>query len=190
MCVLDRTLTLNCLTCSSTANKHFLRSMARVGGGCEEFFDTKTKSKWERKVKGQLSKAFQPALTSVSVEWQQFDENAPTPIQVSYRFFLLKFIHFFNVPIIKFNLYCSYSYCHCETNHTQAPQEIVSLFSGSRQVVYGFVPHCTQATLKARIGSKHVETMVSTTDLGKTQGKVCSIRQYYISSNLNFKGHI
>ncbi len=56
--------------------------MARVGGGCEVFFDTKTKSKWERKVKGQLSKSFQPALTSVSVEWQQFDENAPTPIQV------------------------------------------------------------------------------------------------------------
>ncbi len=28
------------------------------------------------------------------------------------------------------------------------------------------------ATLKARIGSKHVETMVSTGDLGKTQGKV------------------
>ena len=68
---------------SSTANKHFLRSMARVGGGYEEFFDTKTKSKWERKVKGQLSKSFQPALTSVSVQWQQFDENAPTPIQVS-----------------------------------------------------------------------------------------------------------
>ncbi len=54
----------------------------------------------------------------------------------------------------------------------QAPQELVSLFSGSRQVVYGFVPHCTMATLKARIGNKHVETMVSTTELGKTQGKV------------------
>ncbi len=39
-------------------------------------------------------------------------------------------------------------------------------------MVYGFVPHCTMATLKARIGSKHVETMVSTGDLGKTQGKV------------------
>ena len=56
--------------------------MARVGAGCEEFFDTKTKSKWERKVKSQLSKAFQPALTSVSVEWQQFDDNAPQPVQV------------------------------------------------------------------------------------------------------------
>ena len=26
----------------------------------------------------------------------------------------------------------------------QAPQEIVSLFSGSRQVIYGYVPHCKQ----------------------------------------------
>ena len=28
--------------------------------------------------------------------------------------------------------------------YIQAPQEIVSLFSGSRQVIYGFVPHCLQ----------------------------------------------
>ena len=69
-------------THSSTANRHFLRAMARVGAGCEEFFDTKTKSRWERKAKSQLAKAFQPALTSVSVEWQQFDDDAPTPIQV------------------------------------------------------------------------------------------------------------
>ena len=33
-------------------------------------------------VKSQLSKAFGPALTSVKVMWQQFDENAPKPIQV------------------------------------------------------------------------------------------------------------
>ena len=56
--------------------------MARVGAGCGEFFDTKTKSKWEKKVKSQLSKAFQPALTSVCVKWQQFDENATKPVQV------------------------------------------------------------------------------------------------------------
>ncbi|XP_065907662.1 protein mono-ADP-ribosyltransferase PARP4-like isoform X5 [Dysidea avara] len=82
-----------------TANRHFLKSMARVGAGYEEFFHPKTKSKWQRKVKSQLSKAFEPALISVKVMWQQFDENAPKPIQ--------------------------------------APQEIVSLFSGSHQVVYG-----------------------------------------------------
>ena len=57
--------------------------MARVGGGSGQFFDTQKKSRWERQVKEQLSKAFQPALTSVSVNWWQFDENAPTPVQVS-----------------------------------------------------------------------------------------------------------
>ena len=45
--------------------------MARVGAGSEEFFDTKTKSKWERRAKQQLSKAFQPALTSVAMDWSQ-----------------------------------------------------------------------------------------------------------------------
>ena len=48
----------------------------------------------------------------------------------------------------------------------------MSLFSGSRQVVYGFVPHCKQATLRAKIGSKHVDTMVSTSELGMTKGRV------------------
>ena len=48
----------------------------------------------------------------------------------------------------------------------------MSLFSGSRQVVYGFVPHCKQASLKAKVGTKEVETMVSTSDLGTTKGKV------------------
>ena len=73
---------LSFLPCSSTANKHFLRSMAHVGAGCVEFFDPKTKSKWERKVKAQLDKAFQPALTSVQVQWKQVDDDAPKPIQV------------------------------------------------------------------------------------------------------------
>ena len=78
--------------------------MARVGAGCEEFFDPKTKSKWQRKVisisipvsvnyaayylvqvKSQLSKAFEPALTSVEVLWEQFDDDAPKPIQVIVR---------------------------------------------------------------------------------------------------------
>ena len=34
----------------SAANRHFLRAMARVGAGSAEFFDSKVKSKWERKV--------------------------------------------------------------------------------------------------------------------------------------------
>ena len=40
--------------------------------------------------------------------------------------------------------------------------------------MYGFVPNCLQATLKAKIGRKHVETMVSTSDLAITKGKVGS----------------
>ena len=40
--------------------------------------------------------------------------------------------------------------------------------------MYGFVPHCKQASLEAKIGSKQVETMVSTSDLGMTKGRVCT----------------
>ena len=63
---------------------------------------------------------------------------------------------------------------------SQAPHEIVSLFSGSRQVVYGFVPHCKQATLRAKIGSKHVDTMVSTSELGMTKGRVGTGAMYNV----------
>ncbi|KAI8502339.1 Protein mono-ADP-ribosyltransferase parp4 [Branchiostoma belcheri] len=86
------------------------------------------------KVKSQLWKAAQPGLTSVSVDWQQWDDDAPPPVQ--------------------------------------APNQIVSLFNGSRQVVYGYVPHCTQATLKAVINNREISTMVSTSDLSITSGKI------------------
>ncbi|XP_033101567.1 protein mono-ADP-ribosyltransferase PARP4-like, partial [Anneissia japonica] len=119
---------------SKTANKHLLRAIARVGTGAFEFFDTSTKSKWERKVKGQLLKARQPALSNVRVNWQQFDDNAPKPIQ--------------------------------------APGQVTSLFSGSRQVVYGYVPFCRQATLRAEINGDEISTMVSTHELNVTEGKI------------------
>ncbi|CAH1248284.1 PARP4 [Branchiostoma lanceolatum] len=118
----------------STSNKHLLRSLARLGGGAFEYFDDKTKSKWEKKVKAQLWKAAQPGLTSVSVDWQQWDDDTPPPVQ--------------------------------------APNQIVSLFNGSRQVVYGYVPHCTQATLKAVINNREISTMVSTSELSITSGKI------------------
>ena len=70
----------------------------------------------------------------------------------------------------------------------QAPHEIVSLFSGSRQVVYGFVPHCKQATLRAKIGSKHVDTMVSTSELGMTKGRV-RIGAVYVVCIVSFPVH-
>ena len=91
--------------CSSSANRHALRALSHAGAGTFEFYDSKTKSKWEGKVHSQLTKVAQPGLTSITVEWQQYDD-LPTLIQ--------------------------------------APNQITALFSGSRQVVYGFVDNCTQ----------------------------------------------
>ena len=105
---------MNAVTCmcsspdSDTANRHALRSLARVGGGAFEFFDRKAKSKWQGRVKGQLLKASQPSLSCIEVVWQQFNNDDGT------------------------------------TKPVQAPKNIMALFNGCRQVVYGFVPNCTQ----------------------------------------------
>ncbi|KAI0229496.1 Protein mono-ADP-ribosyltransferase PARP4 [Lamellibrachia satsuma] len=53
----------------------------------------------------------------------------------------------------------------------QAPSHVTALFSGSRQVIYGFVPNCTQAELKAVIDNQEISTIVSTTELNITTGK-------------------
>ncbi|XP_030850626.1 protein mono-ADP-ribosyltransferase PARP4 isoform X5 [Strongylocentrotus purpuratus] len=66
---------------SSSANRHLLKGMARVGCGAYEFFDNNAKSRWENKVKAQLSKAKQPSVSSLEVEWKQHDNNPPTPVQ-------------------------------------------------------------------------------------------------------------
>nr|XP_054384656.1 protein mono-ADP-ribosyltransferase PARP4 isoform X5 [Pongo abelii] len=52
----------------------------------------------------------------------------------------------------------------------QAPAQVPSLFRNDRLLVYGFIPHCTQATLCALIQEKEFCTMVSTTELQKTTG--------------------
>ncbi|XP_071956345.1 protein mono-ADP-ribosyltransferase PARP4-like isoform X2 [Antedon mediterranea] len=119
---------------SATANKHLLKSIARVGTGAFEFFDTSLKSRWAKKIKSQLLKAMQPVLSNVNVEWEQLEDSAPKPIQ--------------------------------------APSQITSLFSGSRQVVYGYVPCCRQATLKAEINGEEISTKVSTNELNITRGKI------------------
>ncbi|KAM6146970.1 protein mono-ADP-ribosyltransferase PARP4 isoform 2-T3 [Phoenicopterus ruber ruber] len=54
----------------------------------------------------------------------------------------------------------------------QAPAQIQSLFNNERLLVYGFVPHCTQATLRAVINDEELQTVVSTTELQKTTGTV------------------
>ncbi|XP_060049495.1 protein mono-ADP-ribosyltransferase PARP4 [Erinaceus europaeus] len=52
----------------------------------------------------------------------------------------------------------------------QAPAQVQSLFHNDLLLVYGFIPHCTQATLCALIQEKEFSTMVSTTELQKTTG--------------------
>ncbi|XP_032352428.1 protein mono-ADP-ribosyltransferase PARP4 isoform X2 [Camelus ferus] len=52
----------------------------------------------------------------------------------------------------------------------QAPAQVQSLFHSDRLLVYGLIPHCTQATLCALIQEKEFSTVVSTTELQKTTG--------------------
>ncbi|XP_069495299.1 protein mono-ADP-ribosyltransferase PARP4 isoform X2 [Ambystoma mexicanum] len=118
----------------STANRHILRSLAKYGAGAYEFFDEKSKYSWLKKVNEQITKMRSEGCHCVSVKWQQFNADAPVPIQ--------------------------------------APAHIQSVFESERVLVYGFVPHCTQASLRALIGNQEVDTMVSTTELQKTTGTI------------------
>ncbi|XP_074640441.1 protein mono-ADP-ribosyltransferase PARP4-like isoform X3 [Tubulanus polymorphus] len=54
----------------------------------------------------------------------------------------------------------------------QAPQQITSLFNGRRLVVYGFISNCYQAILKAKFGDRELETIVSTSELSRTNGQI------------------
>ncbi|XP_024919800.1 poly [ADP-ribose] polymerase 4 isoform X1 [Cynoglossus semilaevis] len=52
----------------------------------------------------------------------------------------------------------------------QAPKQLHALFNNCHTLVYGFVPHCTQATLHGNLSGQELKTMVSTTELQKTKG--------------------
>ncbi|XP_073329534.1 protein mono-ADP-ribosyltransferase PARP4 [Pagrus major] len=52
----------------------------------------------------------------------------------------------------------------------QAPKQLHALFNDSHTLVYGFVPHCTQATLLGNLSGQELKTMVSTSELQKTKG--------------------
>nr|XP_046259946.1 protein mono-ADP-ribosyltransferase PARP4 [Scatophagus argus] len=52
----------------------------------------------------------------------------------------------------------------------QAPKQLHALFNDCHTLVYGFVPHCTQATLLGNLGGQELKTMVSTSVLQKTRG--------------------
>ncbi|KAM9300339.1 LOW QUALITY PROTEIN: protein mono-ADP-ribosyltransferase PARP4 [Morus bassanus] len=53
----------------------------------------------------------------------------------------------------------------------QAPAQI-SLFNDEKLLVYGFIPRCTQAALRVVINDQELQTVVSTTELQKTTGRV------------------
>uniref|UniRef100_A0A3Q0SU44 Poly [ADP-ribose] polymerase n=1 Tax=Amphilophus citrinellus TaxID=61819 RepID=A0A3Q0SU44_AMPCI len=52
----------------------------------------------------------------------------------------------------------------------QAPKQLHALFNDCHTLVYGFVMHCTQATLLGNLGGQELKTMVSTSELQKTRG--------------------
>ncbi|KAM7406936.1 hypothetical protein PAMA_002913 [Pampus argenteus] len=52
----------------------------------------------------------------------------------------------------------------------QAPKQLHALFNDCHTLVYGFVPHCTQATLFGNLSGQDLKTMVSTSELQKTRG--------------------
>ncbi|KAG7502647.1 poly [ADP-ribose] polymerase 4 isoform X1 [Solea senegalensis] len=52
----------------------------------------------------------------------------------------------------------------------QAPKQLHALFNNCHTLVYGFVPHCTQATLLGNLSGQELKTMVSTSELQKTRG--------------------
>ncbi|XP_068185496.1 protein mono-ADP-ribosyltransferase PARP4 isoform X2 [Antennarius striatus] len=52
----------------------------------------------------------------------------------------------------------------------QAPKQLHALFSDCHTLVYGFVPHCTQATLHGNLSGQEIQTMVSTSQLQTTRG--------------------
>nr|XP_040056782.1 protein mono-ADP-ribosyltransferase PARP4 isoform X2 [Gasterosteus aculeatus aculeatus] len=52
----------------------------------------------------------------------------------------------------------------------QAPRQLPALFNDCHALVYGFVPHCTQATLRGNLSGQELNTMVSTSELQKTRG--------------------
>ncbi|MED6238228.1 hypothetical protein ATANTOWER_013523, partial [Ataeniobius toweri] len=52
----------------------------------------------------------------------------------------------------------------------QAPKQLHALFNDCHTLVYGFVPHCTQATLLGDLRGQELKTMVSTTELQRTRG--------------------
>ncbi|XP_069825899.1 protein mono-ADP-ribosyltransferase PARP4-like isoform X2 [Dendropsophus ebraccatus] len=58
------------------------------------------------------------------------------------------------------------------TEILQAPATIPAAFYEDRILIYGFVPHCTEVTIKALFENEEIENVVSTAGLQKTTGTI------------------
>uniref|UniRef100_A0A8D0GX17 VWFA domain-containing protein n=1 Tax=Sphenodon punctatus TaxID=8508 RepID=A0A8D0GX17_SPHPU len=65
---------------SSTANRHMLKSLSHYGAGAFEYFDSKSKYNWRKKIQNQTSRIVSPGCNAVSIKWQQFDANVAEPM--------------------------------------------------------------------------------------------------------------
>ncbi|XP_061917510.1 protein mono-ADP-ribosyltransferase PARP4 [Entelurus aequoreus] len=63
-----------------------------------------------------------------------------------------------------------HQYSPTATPPVQAPMQLNALFNDCHTLVYGFVAHCTQATLLGDLSGQELRTMVSTSELQKTSG--------------------
>ncbi|KAM7380147.1 hypothetical protein PAMP_003460 [Pampus punctatissimus] len=70
----------------------------------------------------------------------------------------------------------------------QAPKQLHALFNDCHTLVYGFVPHCTQATLFGNLSGEELKTMVSTSELQKTRGtgKKAEMKSFIIELSKEF----
>ncbi|KAK1903239.1 Protein mono-ADP-ribosyltransferase PARP4, partial [Dissostichus eleginoides] len=70
----------------------------------------------------------------------------------------------------------------------QAPKQLHALFNDCHTLVYGFVPHCTQATLLGNLSGQELQTMVSTSELQKTRGtgKKAELKRFIIQLSKEF----
>lgn len=133
--------------CSSTVNRYLLRAMSKVGAGASEFFDSKAKSKWERKVHklcrrctfektcfGSSLIVFNPVSVALCDSWEVYC----FPFQVKWQLSKAEQPGLTSVAVTW------QQHDSGTSSPVQAPHQLLSLFNGSRQVVYGFADNCTQ----------------------------------------------
>jgi len=138
--------------------RHTAALLARAGGGAVEVVTRTKKSCWEAAIARQLHRCHQPALSAMAVQWATYeDERGRFSAEHEASFAAAAG---FRDPSWR------------APSVPQAPRTISSLFHGERQIIYGFVPNCTMATLHAFLNEQHLETVVSAPELLMTKGKM------------------